>query len=135
MYTLTASYSPEELAWITPEVQFKRDIYLIVTLKRPGKLIIRQRVSDGSNPRVPIRRHKDMTSFMLRLTILPKTADLNDKSVTEKKLADGSITKDKIATGAITKDKLSDDILNGIAIERITEKEIEEIVGEKGDIQ
>lgn len=66
---------------------------------------------------------------------LIKTADLNDKSVTEKKLADGSITKDKIATGAITKDKLSNDVLNGIAIERITEKEIEEIVGEKGDIQ
>ena len=60
---------------------------------------------------------------------LIKTADLNDKSVTEKKLADGSITKDKIATGAITKDKLSKNVLNSIAIERITEKEIEEIVG------
>lgn len=59
---------------------------------------------------------------------LIKTADLNDKSVTEKKLADGSITKDKIATGAVTKDKLSNDILNGIAIERITEEEITEIV-------
>lgn len=66
---------------------------------------------------------------------LIKTADLNDKSVTEKKLADGSITKDKIATGAVTKDKLSPDALDGITIERITEEEIEEIVGEKGDIQ
>lgn len=37
---------------------------------------------------------------------LIKTADLNDKSVTEKKLADGSITKDKIATGAVTSEKL-----------------------------
>lgn len=71
--------------------------------------------------------------------------EIRDNSVTEKKIAEnaittdkianGSVTKDKIATGAITKDKLSNDILNGIAIERITEKEIEEIVGEKGDIQ
>ena len=37
---------------------------------------------------------------------LIKTADLNDKSVTEKKLADGSITNDKIATGAVTSEKL-----------------------------
>lgn len=85
MYTLTASYSPEELAWVTPEVQFKRDIYLIVTLKRPGKLIIRQRVSDGSNPRVPIRRHKDMTSFKLRLTIFPETVGLQIFTSTEPK--------------------------------------------------
>ena len=37
---------------------------------------------------------------------LIKTADLNDKSVTEKKLADGSITNDKIAIGAVTSEKL-----------------------------
>lgn len=66
---------------------------------------------------------------------LIKTADLNDKSVTEKKLADGSITKDKIATGAVTKDKLSLEVLEENMVERITEKEIEEIVGEKGDIK
>ena len=76
MYTLTASYDSEELAWVTPEVQFQRDIYLIVTLKHPGKLIIRQRVSDGSNPRVPIRRHKDMTSFKLRISIIPATVEI-----------------------------------------------------------
>lgn len=60
---------------------------------------------------------------------LIKTADLNDKSVTEKKLADGSITKDKIANGAITKDKLSHEVLNGLPMERITNEEITEIVG------
>lgn len=37
---------------------------------------------------------------------LIKTDDLNDKSVTDKKLADGSITKDKIAIGAVTAEKL-----------------------------
>ena len=66
---------------------------------------------------------------------LIKTADLNDKSVTERKLADGSITKDKIAPGAVTKDKLSHEILEENMLERITEEEIEVIVGEKGDIQ
>lgn len=49
--------------------------------------------------------------------------------------ADGSITKDKIATGAVTKDKLSPEILEGNMVEKITEEEITEIVGEKGDIQ
>lgn len=85
MQILTASYDPEELAWVTPEVQLQRDIYLIVTLKRPGKLIIRQRTPDGSNPRVPIRRHKDMTSFMLRLTILTETVGLQIFTSTEPK--------------------------------------------------
>lgn len=66
---------------------------------------------------------------------LIKTADLNDKSVTERKLADGSITKDKIAPGAVTKDKLSHEILEKNMVERITEEEIEVIVGEKGDIK
>ena len=37
---------------------------------------------------------------------LIKTSDLNDKLVTERKLADESVTKDKIATGAVTSEKL-----------------------------
>lgn len=48
---------------------------------------------------------------------LIKTADLNDKSVTEKKLADGSITKDKIATGAITKDGINNKAVTNIKID------------------
>lgn len=65
---------------------------------------------------------------------LIKTADLNDKSVTERKLADGSITKDKIAPGAVTsekiadgavtKDKLSFEILDGNMVEA-TDEDIE----------
>ena len=61
--------------------------------------------------------------------------EIRDNSVTEKKIAENAVTTDKIYDGAVTKDKLSNDVLNGIAIERITEKEIEEIVGEKGDIK
>lgn len=49
---------------------------------------------------------------------LIKTADLNDKSVTEKKLADGSITKDKIAIGAVTSEKLQH---NAVTTENIND--------------
>jgi hypothetical protein len=49
---------------------------------------------------------------------LIKTADLNDKSVTEKKLADGSITNDKIATGAVTSEKLKH---NAVTTETISD--------------
>lgn len=40
---------------------------------------------------------------------LIKTADLNDKSVTEKKLADGSITQKKIFNSSVTTEKLADE--------------------------
>lgn len=52
---------------------------------------------------------------------LIKTADLNDKSVTEKKLADGSITKDKIATGAVTSEKLQH---NAVTTETINDRAV-----------
>ena len=85
MEYVSTNYNEEELAWVSPEITLHRDIYLVITLKHPGKLIIRQRVSDGSNPRVPIRRHKDMTSFKLRLTILPETVGLQIFTSTEPK--------------------------------------------------
>lgn len=76
MEIVTATYDTTEQAWVTPVLELKRDIYLMITLKRPGKLVIRQRVADGDNPRVPIRRHKDMTSFKLRLAIIPESVGL-----------------------------------------------------------
>lgn len=85
MEIVTATYDATEQAWVTPVLELKRDIYLMITLKRPGKLVIRQRVADGSDPRVPIRRHKDMTSFKLRLTILPETVGLQLFTSTEPK--------------------------------------------------
>lgn len=48
---------------------------------------------------------------------LIKTADLNDKSVTERKLADESVTKDKIATGAITKDGINNKAVTNVKID------------------
>lgn len=85
MERVTATYDDKELAWVSPVLELKRDIYLMVTLKKPGKLVIRQRAPDGSDPRVPIRRHKDMTSFKLRLTIIPETVGLQIFTSTEPK--------------------------------------------------
>lgn len=61
--------------------------------------------------------------------------EIRDNSVTEKKIAENAITTDKIYDGAVTKDKLSPELLEENMVERITEEEITEIVGEKGDIQ
>lgn len=54
---------------------------------------------------------------------LIKTADLNDKSVTEKKLADGSITKDKIAVGAVTSEKIAE---GAVSVDEIKDLSVEE---------
>lgn len=54
---------------------------------------------------------------------LIKTADLNDKSVTEKKLADGSITKDKIAAGAVTSEKIAE---GAVSVDEIKDLSVEE---------
>lgn len=61
--------------------------------------------------------------------------EIRDNSVTEKKIAENAITTDKIYDGAVTKDKLSPELLEENMVERITEEEITEIVGEKGDIK
>ena len=42
MEYVSTNYSEEELAWVSPEITLQRDIYLMITLKRPGKLVIRQ---------------------------------------------------------------------------------------------
>lgn len=76
MERVATQYSEEERAWVSPEVTLHRDIYLMITLKRPGKLIIRQDKGDGKKPRVPIRAHKNMDKFCLRMRIIPETVKI-----------------------------------------------------------
>ena len=71
MEYVSTNYSEEELAWVSPEITLQRDIYLMIKLKRPGKLIIRQDIGDGKKPRAPIRAHKNMDKFYLRMRIIP----------------------------------------------------------------
>lgn len=76
MEYVSTNYSEEELAWISPEITLHRDIYLMITLKHPGKLIIRQDKGDGKKPRVPIRAHKNTNKFYLRMRVIPETVKI-----------------------------------------------------------
>lgn len=76
MEYVSTNYSEEELAWISPQITLHRDIYLMITLKYPGKLIIRQDRGDGKKPRVPIRAHKNTNKFYLRMRVVPETVKI-----------------------------------------------------------
>ncbi len=76
MEYVSTNYSEEELAWISPEITLHRDIYLMITLKRPGKLVIRQDKGDGKKPRVPIRAHKNTDKFHIRMRVIPDTVKI-----------------------------------------------------------
>lgn len=76
MEYVSTNYNEEERAWVSPEFTLHRDIYLMITLKRPGKLVIRQDKGDGKKPRVPIRAHKNMDKFHIRLRVIPETAKI-----------------------------------------------------------
>lgn len=72
MEYVESTYSKEELAWASPEIPLQRDIYLMIKLKHPGKLVIRQDSGNGKKPRVPIRAHKDISEFKLRIRVIPE---------------------------------------------------------------
>lgn len=76
MEYVSTNYNEEELAWVSPEITLHRDIYLMITLKQPGKLIIRQDKGDGKKPRVPIRAHKNTNKFYLRMRVVPETVKI-----------------------------------------------------------
>ena len=85
MEYVSTNYNEEELAWVSPEITLHRDIYLMITLKRPGKLVIRQDKGDGKKPRVPIRAHKNMDKFHIRLRVIPETAKIQIFTSSEQK--------------------------------------------------
>ena len=76
MEYVSTNYSEEELAWVSPEITLQRDIYLMIKLKRPGKLIIRQDIGDGKKPRAPIQAHKNMDKFYIRMRIIPENVKI-----------------------------------------------------------
>lgn len=76
MEYVSTNYNDEELAWVSPEITLHRDIYLMITLKHPGKLIIRQDKGDGKKPRVPIRAHKNTNKFYLCMRVIPETVKI-----------------------------------------------------------
>ena len=76
MEYVSTNYNEEELAWVSPEITLHRDIYLMITLKHQGKLIIRQDKGDGKKPRVPIRAHKNTDKFYLRMRVVQETVKI-----------------------------------------------------------
>ena len=76
MEYVSTNYSEEELAWVSPEITLQRDIYMMIELKRPGKLVIRQDSGDGKKPRAPIRAHKNMDKFYIRMRIIPENVKI-----------------------------------------------------------
>ena len=76
MEYVVSTYSEEERAWITQEIPLQRDIYLMIKLKHPGKLVIRQDIGDGKKPRAPIRAHKNMDKFYIRMRIIPENVKI-----------------------------------------------------------
>ena len=76
MEYVSTNYNEEELAWVSPEITLQRDIYLMITLKHPGKLVIRQDKGDGKKHRAPIRAHKNTDKFYLRMRVVPETVKI-----------------------------------------------------------
>lgn len=76
MEYVSTNYNEEELAWVSPEITLHRDIYFMITLKHPGKLVIRQDKGDGKKPRAPIRAHKNMDKFYIRMRIIPENVKI-----------------------------------------------------------
>lgn len=85
METVTSTYDTDEQAWITPIITLSRDIYLRIELKSAGKVIIRQSDGKGNFPRMPIKRHKDTTSFEFRISVIPSEAQIQIFISTEPK--------------------------------------------------
>lgn len=85
MEYVSANYCEKEVAWVTPEITLHKDIYLTVTLKEPGKLIIRQDNGDGKKPMSPVGRHKNTQQFQLRIRVEPETVKIQIFTSTEPK--------------------------------------------------
>ena len=85
MENVTASYDANELAWVTPIITLRRDIFLKITLREKGKVVIRQSDDKGYFPRIPIRRHKDTQFFEFRISVIPDTVQIQIFTSTEPK--------------------------------------------------
>lgn len=69
-------YNETEKAWCSAKITLRRDVFLVVKLEKPGKLVIRQEDSRGKMPRVPIKRHKDTKEFKLRMSVIPRYVNI-----------------------------------------------------------
>ncbi len=85
MEILSTTYNADEQAWETQELTLSRNIWLTVTLKEKGKLVIRQQDATGAWPRVPLGRQEDSKEFCLRVTVCPEQTKIKLFTSTEPK--------------------------------------------------
>lgn len=86
MNTWGTTYDEREQAWRTGEKTLERDIYVIVRLTSPGKVVMRQETNNGKiHPRVPIGWHKDTSEFHFRITVIPDSVKIELFTSTEPK--------------------------------------------------
>ena len=69
MEYISTNYDEEELAWVSPKMTLHQDIFLKITLKEKGKVLIRQFGNNDEQPRIPIKAHKDIDSFEFRISV------------------------------------------------------------------
>ena len=85
METLSTTYNADEQAWESPEVTLSRNIWLTVSLKEKGKLVIRQQDATGNWPLIPLGRQEDTKDFCLRMTVCPEQVKIKLFTSTEPK--------------------------------------------------
>ncbi len=85
MERITTTYNIKETAWESPEITLSRNVWLTVTLKKPGKLLIRQQDATGEWPRIPLGRLQDSKEYDLRLTVCPEQTKIKIYTSTEPK--------------------------------------------------
>lgn len=57
----------------------------MIELKKPGKLVIRQSNGAGEMPRLPIKRHTDTKTFLLRINVVAEEVTIQIFTSTEPK--------------------------------------------------
>lgn len=69
MIEIPTIYDANELAYVSDWITLEKDIYLLISLKERGKVVIRQDGGDGHTPRTPVKMHQDTKDFELRLRL------------------------------------------------------------------
>lgn len=85
MEYISTNYDEEELAWVSPKMTLNQDIFLKITLKEKGKVLIRQFGNNDEQPRIPIKAHKDLDSFEFRISVSHDSSTIQIFTSTEPK--------------------------------------------------
>ena len=86
MKNISATYSNTEKAWVSPDITEQRNFYLMIELKTPGKVVLRQKNRNGEFPMVPMKKHRNATVFHLRMQLNAPASTIRIFTSSEPKL-------------------------------------------------